>query len=898
MSPGLSSIAQGYRAKAADMGFAASSTLLLSLLLVTSRVAVPPDSPHSKALGVHHAAAQDVVLMPGETGGVAVPAGDIDARRQGPHEAGETDDAEVCGTSFGGSECDSGDGVVVKEVEDDAATSDEAAKRRLDADSSSAAEGEDVATATATAGTTTGTADVGDGDQVWIPLAGGHSVKMDPAVARRYAMDAGWTGTSGDSGGDDSSSASESEDDASEEDSSADITTDTASTAGTTADVSDGDQVWIPLAGGQSVRMGSAEAMRYASDAGWTGTSQDGAAGIDKEDYQHVVSTDGAAPCSHRGTEEHAGHRSCADAASKDRCSDAEGDVGVLGDSCADTHTADAESINVESTGPSMTPPTTAGAGECASPPPQFAVAPKVPAFIEAWYDPSDLLVNNEHFQDGFRHPDGFEVLGLSGVSLAGPIPTEIGSLTSLKEIYLGELPSFLGRPKTSHNFLAGTLPTEMGRLTSLEKLWLDGNNIRGGVPTTFGALAALEELYLMNNTISASIPTEVGRLSTIKYIRLNDNKLTGKIPSEMGLLSALTWLDLSENSLTHVIPKAFATALVSLRYLFLGENSLSGTVPSEFGSVGTDSNREMMHVLRLHGNAFSGVIPSELGSLTTLRSLWLKDNSLQSAMPTELGRLSQLTDLDVSGNLLTNTPAVSGPASFFCVNESKARQKRKQQKKKIIFPPMCLDESLSNYGIPSELGSLTLLMKLCLYDNKLAGTVPTELGGLAKVTHLELNRNSIQGTIPTEIGRLKSLGHLCLARNSLSGVIPTKIGRLGKTLTTLRLQYNWLSGTMPTELGALTQRLRELWVYANSLTGTIPSELGKLARLTELEINGNLMTGPVPVEILRGLTGLTWISPSMLEMCYGPEYNPETEKDRRDNYKYVAHIPDKDGEQ
>ncbi|KAK3242273.1 hypothetical protein CYMTET_48030 [Cymbomonas tetramitiformis] len=56
---------------------------------------------------------------------------------------------------------------------------------------------------------------------------------------------------------------------------------------------------------------------------------------------------------------------------------------------------------------------------------------------------------------------------------------------------------------------------------------------------------------------------------------------------------------------------------------------------------------------------------------------------------------------------------------------------------------------------VPTELGELTLMTSLKLYDNSLTGTLPTELGELTLMTYLELSVNSLTGTVPTELGEL-----------------------------------------------------------------------------------------------------------------------------------------------
>ena len=56
-------------------------------------------------------------------------------------------------------------------------------------------------------------------------------------------------------------------------------------------------------------------------------------------------------------------------------------------------------------------------------------------------------------------------------------------------------------------NDLTGPVPPELGNLTTLEELWLDGNKLSGPVPAELGQLVNLQELNLEDNELSGSIP-------------------------------------------------------------------------------------------------------------------------------------------------------------------------------------------------------------------------------------------------------------------------------------------------------------------------------------------------------------------------------------------------------
>ncbi len=158
---------------------------------------------------------------------------------------------------------------------------------------------------------------------------------------------------------------------------------------------------------------------------------------------------------------------------------------------------------------------------------------------------------------------------------------------------------------------------------------------------------------------------------------------------------------------------------------------------------------------------------------------------------------------------------------------------------------------------IPSEFGNLSSLTQLALYDNQLTGELPSELGNLSSLTGLYLHKNQLTGELPSELNSLLSLEQLTLQDNQLAGEIFPELGNL-LNLQVLVLYGNQFTGGIPSELGNLSN-LQELVLYGNQLTGGIPSELGNLLDLQELVLYGNQLTGEIPSRLgnlpkLRGL--------------------------------------------
>ena len=91
------------------------------------------------------------------------------------------------------------------------------------------------------------------------------------------------------------------------------------------------------------------------------------------------------------------------------------------------------------------------------------------------------------------------------------------------------------------------------GRVADLR---LDGNQLSGSIPSELGNLAYLQELWLHDNQLSGSIPSELGNLANLERLRATTNgsipgtgqprqctsatTRSGSIPSELGNLANL----------------------------------------------------------------------------------------------------------------------------------------------------------------------------------------------------------------------------------------------------------------------------------------------------------------------------------------------------------------------
>ncbi len=320
--------------------------------------------------------------------------------------------------------------------------------------------------------------------------------------------------------------------------------------------------------------------------------------------------------------------------------------------------------------------------------------------------------------------------IDLSGNGLAGRLPLELGRLTELRKLRVGDnsqliglLPSTFTSLKltdlhyagtglcsadtpafrdwlatiTSHEGTGECVYTDRDVLAALYRTtggteWKNGANWLTDEPlgawhgVTTDNSGSVTDLLLSDNDLSGTLPPELSYLSKLGVLSLDNNELSGPIPSELGNLANLTHMYMSRNQLSGTIPPEFGN-LANVLYLYLDRNQLSGPIPSELGNLA-----DVLY-LSLVGNRLSGTIPPELGNLSDLERLYLHSNRLTGSIPPELGRLSELAELNLSHNSL------DGP-------------------------------------VPTEVGNLTNLEKFNVTNNaEMEGALPASLTGLGALS-------------------------------------------------------------------------------------------------------------------------------------------------------------------
>lgn len=139
-----------------------------------------------------------------------------------------------------------------------------------------------------------------------------------------------------------------------------------------------------------------------------------------------------------------------------------------------------------------------------------------------------------------------------------------------------------------SRNFLTDPLPPELAFASFLEVLNLQTNFVPS-VPTEIGSLISLRELRMGDNGVLVGpIPTEIGLLQSLEILDLSLSAfLTGTIPTELGSIQTLRSVDFGFTALTGSVP-AQVCAVAADPNLFLDTLIVDCLVPEVICEVPT----------------------------------------------------------------------------------------------------------------------------------------------------------------------------------------------------------------------------------------------------------------------------------------------------------------------
>ncbi|XP_022976687.1 probable leucine-rich repeat receptor-like serine/threonine-protein kinase At3g14840 isoform X1 [Cucurbita maxima] len=275
-------------------------------------------------------------------------------------------------------------------------------------------------------------------------------------------------------------------------------------------------------------------------------------------------------------------------------------------------------------------------------------------------FDPS--FVNNVTCNCSFQNNTVCHVtnIALKAQSLPGTLPPQIVRLPFLQELDL------------TRNYLSGRIPPEWGS-SKLLKISLLGNRLTGPIPKEIGNISTLAELVLEMNHFSGSIPPEIGNLTSLSRLLLTSNNFSGELPPSLARITTLTDFRISDNHFTGSIPK-FIQNWKNLGKVAIQASGLSGPIPSEIGLLTNLTDVRIsdlnggsslfppldtltkLKVLILRSCNITGVLPDNLGGLTALKTLDFSFNKITGPIPASFEALKKVDSIYLSGNMLNGS--------------------------------------------------------------------------------------------------------------------------------------------------------------------------------------------------------------------------------------------------
>ena len=389
--------------------------------------------------------------------------------------------------------------------------------------------------------------------------------------------------------------------------------------------------------------------------------------------------------------------------------------------------------------------------------------------------------------------------LNLARNGLYGFIPPEIGNLTALQRLHLGNN-MFVNQGYGWNNLQQQPLPNTLAILTNLEVLSLDNLYMNNEMPDMFGGMTELHELYIQNNYFNnPGFPGSIASCINLQRMEIYYNNFY-----DLPDLTSLTQLSVFQADGCLFGFDDIEPNLWIPQFNYYSQRLLPGNPESLNPQFGETISRTI-----------------ETGGTQNIYQ-WLKDGQELTGQNTNTLTLEDISAADagiytlrITNSLATQLTLMSHPIILY------------QNQSPVYKALVALYNStggdnwnwnnnwLSNQPITTwegiNLDSWNGKYYLSLYNNNLVGTLPSVFGDLSLFYSIDIaNNTGLTGEIPASVGQLSNLENLNLSNNNLSGTIPPEI----KNCSNLRYFYihnNQISG-LPTDLTGMDLYGVELW--------------------------------------------------------------------------------------
>lgn len=177
--------------------------------------------------------------------------------------------------------------------------------------------------------------------------------------------------------------------------------------------------------------------------------------------------------------------------------------------------------------------------------------------------------------------------------------------------------------------------------------------------------------------------------------------------------------------------------------------------------------------------------------------------------------------------------------------------------------------DECSWYGITCD--SSSAVTDIALSDNGLKGELPDEICALSEnLATIDVSGNNLEGQIPRCLRDFDKLEGIQMSNNTFGGWIPTYLLSI-PTMKTVDLSGNQIGGKAANLFlfGGAATGLTNVLLQNNLLDGDFPVEVEGYPNLSELRLEGNVVTGEVSNSTcsLQGTTFLATLSADCQEV-------------------------------
>lgn len=450
---------------------------------------------------------------------------------------------------------------------------------------------------------------------------------------------------------------------------------------------------------------------------------------------------------------------------------------------------------------------------------------------------------------EGERVPDfissmrNLQFLDLSSSGFHGEIPEQIGNLSRLQHLDLGDRYRIFGGELSIRNM------QWLSYLSSLERLDLTGVAIgeANDWVEVLENLPSLLELRLSRCGLNPYMISSNVNFTHLSVLDLSWNNFDSSVPPWISSLSNLVHLNLSHCGFFDQIPPGLQN-LTKLEYLNLSSNNFSSSFPTWF------SRLSHLKVLALADNLIEGGLPSMVGNLTSLVNLDLSVNRIEGMLPTSLTDLCNLEEMYLYNNRFSGSlPGFSG-----CISGS--------------LRLMYVGSNNFSGLFPGSLEQATKLRELDVTDNKLTGPLPRGIEQLHELEYLVISDNSFEGIVSESHFRnlmklkiFRANGNRFIFKPNIDWIPPFQLQgltlrswQLGpgfplwikhlRHLQYLSLASTGISDSIPPWFWTLTSQMKYLNLSGNMIAGQIPSLLDiGMSRNVAIDMKHNFISGPLP---------------------------------------------------